>query len=169
MSRAVLSIGSNVGDRLAHLRSVADALGERVLARSPVYVTKPWGVTDQADFYNAVIIAEDEGWDPWAWLDFAQRCERDADRVRERQWGPRTLDVDIVDCSVARQPVTSAHERLVIPHRHAHERAFVLIPWLDADPGATLAGVPLGEHIAALPRAEREGVVRLSDQPGWEV
>ncbi|MBC7304040.1 MAG: 2-amino-4-hydroxy-6-hydroxymethyldihydropteridine diphosphokinase, partial [Nocardia sp.] len=63
MTRAVLSIGSNMGDRLAHLRSVPDALGERVVAVSPVYTTAPWGGVDQDDYLNAVVIAEDPDFD----------------------------------------------------------------------------------------------------------
>ena len=59
MSRAVLSIGSNLGDRLAHLRSVTEALGDRIVAVSPVYTTAPWGGVDQQDFLNAVVVADD--------------------------------------------------------------------------------------------------------------
>lgn len=162
MSRAVLSIGSNLGDRLAHLRSVIDGLqdaGATVLAVSPVYQTAPWGVTEQPDYLNAIVLAEAQ-LSPIGWLRLGQRCEREAGRVRDRRWGPRTLDVDIVD--VDGEPLDEPQLRL--PHPRAHERAFVLVPWLDADPSADLAGRgPVGDLVAALPDAERAGVRRRDD------
>nr|WP_260152621.1 2-amino-4-hydroxy-6-hydroxymethyldihydropteridine diphosphokinase [Hoyosella altamirensis] len=164
-----MSVGSNMGDRLQHLRSVAESLGARVVSRSSVYVTAPWGDTDQEDFYNTILIAECPTWDMWSWLEFAQRCERRAERVRERHWGPRTLDVDIVSCSDAGEQLTSSDPKLTLPHPRAHERAFVLVPWLEAEPAATLLGVPLSEHLDALPRGERAGVRRLDDQAEWFV
>lgn len=167
MTLAVLSIGSNVGDRLANLRTVTDALGSRLRARSPVYVTAPWGVTDQADFYNAVLLAEDGSWDEWEWLEFAQRCERAAQRTRERHWGPRTLDVDIINCAKDGEPVVQRDPRLTLPHPHAHERAFVLVPWLDVDPHAALHGTPIAELLTVLSATEREGVQRRPDQTEW--
>jgi 2-amino-4-hydroxy-6-hydroxymethyldihydropteridine diphosphokinase len=99
MTRAVLSIGSNLGDRFAHLRSVLDALGERVVAVSPVYTTAPWGGVDQDDYLNAVVTAEDPAFDDYAWLRFGQELEQVAQRVREVRWGARTLDVDVVQCA----------------------------------------------------------------------
>ncbi|AEF38774.1 2-amino-4-hydroxy-6-hydroxymethyldihydropteridine pyrophosphokinase [Hoyosella subflava DQS3-9A1] len=148
---------------------MAESLGSRMVSRSSVYVTAPWGHTDQEDFYNAIIVAEDPSWDRWAWLDFVQRCERNAERVRQRHWGPRTLDVDIVSCSDAGEQLTSSDPNLTLPHPRAHQRAFVLVPWLEAEPAATLLGVPLSEHLDALPEGERAGVRRLCDQTEWFV
>ena len=96
MTRVVLSIGSNLGDRMGRLQSVVDGLGERVRAVSPVYETDPWGGVDQGPFLNAVVVAEDPRRDAHDWLRFGQDLERAADRVRDRKWGPRTLDVDLV-------------------------------------------------------------------------
>ncbi|WP_422744292.1 2-amino-4-hydroxy-6-hydroxymethyldihydropteridine diphosphokinase [Mycobacterium sp. WMMD1722] len=138
MSRVVLSIGSNVGDRLARLQSVVDGLGDAVLACSPVYETDAWGGVDQGPFLNAVLVAEDPGLDCHAWLRRGQEFEQAADRIREQRWGPRTLDVDIITCYDAAGEIRCDTADLTIPHPYAQLRAFVLIPWLAVDPGATL-------------------------------
>jgi 2-amino-4-hydroxy-6-hydroxymethyldihydropteridine diphosphokinase len=166
MTRAVLSIGSNLGDRFAHLRSVLDALGERVVAVSPVYTTAPWGGVDQDDYLNAVVTAEDPAFDDYAWLRFGQELEQAAQRVREVRWGARTLDVDVVQCadSTGTAIVRDTDPTLVLPHPQAHNRAFVLIPWLAVEPSAHLLvdGVarPIAELLAGLDQSERDGVVR---------
>ncbi len=160
MTRAVLSIGSNVGDSLAHLRSVTTELGPRLVACSPVYRSAPWGGVEQQDFLNAVVVAEDEAFDAWDWLRFGQRLEEAADRVRVQRWGPRSLDVDVVVC----ENLISEDPRLILPHPRAHERAFVLLPWLDVEPDATLRvgddDVPVTELLARLSPEERAGVVQ---------
>jgi 2-amino-4-hydroxy-6-hydroxymethyldihydropteridine diphosphokinase len=166
VSRVVLSIGSNLGDRLAHLQSVVDGLGSAVQGVSPVYETPPWGGVDQDPFLNAVLIADSPEIDALAWLHRGQTLEQAADRVREERWGPRTLDVDVVCCFDGDTEVFSADDELTLPHPYAHQRAFVLVPWYVLDPDATLtvAGEarPLGELIADLAAEDREGV-RLSD------
>ncbi|QNI08845.1 2-amino-4-hydroxy-6-hydroxymethyldihydropteridine diphosphokinase [Mycobacterium kubicae] len=138
MTRMVLSIGSNLGDRMAHLQSVVDALGEAVRAVSPVYETDPWGGVAQGPFLNAVLIADDAGRDAHDWLRRARELERAADRVRETHWGPRTLDVDLIAGCAGAQEVVIDDSDLTLPHPRAHQRAFVLIPWLDVDPHAEL-------------------------------
>ncbi|MCV7193784.1 2-amino-4-hydroxy-6-hydroxymethyldihydropteridine diphosphokinase [Mycolicibacterium brumae] len=163
MSIAVLSIGSNVGDRLGHLRSVLDGLGPRVRAVSPVYSTAPWGGVEQDDFLNAVVVAEDD-LDPIEWLDLAQSMEKAAHRVRGQHWGPRTLDVDIVTVSDHTGTLRRVCDRLILPHPYAHQRAFVLAPWHDVDPDATLAvdgsDHPIAELLAATPPEELAAVAR---------
>ncbi|PJE16263.1 MAG: 2-amino-4-hydroxy-6-hydroxymethyldihydropteridine diphosphokinase [Mycobacterium sp.] len=139
MTRAVLSIGSNLGDRLAHLQSVVEGLGDAVVAVSPVYETDPWGGVEQEPFLNAVLIAEDPARDPHAWLRRAHEMEQAAGRVRERRWGPRTLDVDLVACYGPQGQITVDDRDLTLPHPRAHLRAFVLVPWLDVDPAAELS------------------------------
>jgi 2-amino-4-hydroxy-6-hydroxymethyldihydropteridine diphosphokinase len=125
---AVLSLGSNVGDRRAHLRAAVEVL--EPVAVSPVYETAPWGGVEQDDFLNLVVLCDYDA--PEAWRR-AQQAEAAAGRVRDVRWGPRTLDVDVV--------VADGSDRaLVLPHPHAHERAFVLVPWLDVDPDAVLPG-----------------------------
>jgi 2-amino-4-hydroxy-6-hydroxymethyldihydropteridine diphosphokinase len=134
--RAVLSIGSNLGDRLGHLQSVLAELGPRVVAVSAVYETDPWGGVDQDDFLNAVVLVDDPALDAAGWLAEAHRLEDAAGRTREVRWGPRSLDVDIVTADGVR----SDDPDLTLPHPRAYERTFVLVPWLDVDPAAAIPG-----------------------------
>lgn len=159
MSTAVLSLGSNLGDRAGHLRAALAQLGPVVVAVSPVFQTPPWGPVEQGDFLNIVAVASDDTADAAEWLRRAQACEQAAERVREVRWGPRTLDVDIVSVSEAGRAVRSADPVLTLPHPRAHERAFVLVPWLALDPSAELPGH--GSVAALVDRLipqEREGV-----------
>ncbi|MTD91848.1 2-amino-4-hydroxy-6-hydroxymethyldihydropteridine diphosphokinase [Corynebacterium hiratae] len=147
--RAVLSIGSNMEDRRALLQTVFDDFAAETVAASPVYATPPWGVTDQEEFLNAVLIV-DVDCTPLELLRRGQKLEEAAERVRVRHWGPRTLDVDIVQID----GVTSDDPELTLPHPYAHERAFVLVPWLAADEHAQLNGTPVRELIAGLDEDE---------------
>ena len=170
MTRVVLSIGSNIGDRLARLQSVLDRLGDAVQAVSPVYETAAWGGVEQGPFLNAVLIAEDPTLDGHGWLRCAQQMEVAADRVRGQKWGPRTLDVDLICCHLTstdgEDELFSLEDGLTLPHPLAHLRAFVLIPWLAIEPNATLTVAggkqPVAKLIAELDPADRAGV-RLSD------
>ncbi|MBK4139625.1 2-amino-4-hydroxy-6-hydroxymethyldihydropteridine diphosphokinase [Corynebacterium macginleyi] len=143
--RAVLSIGSNMDDRVELLRMVFTEFCEDIVAASPIYATPPWGVTDQDEFLNAVLIVDVED-SPWELLRRGQRLEEAAERVRVRHWGPRTLDVDIVDI----EGYSSCDPELTVPHPFAHVRAFVLIPWLAADGAAKLEGKDVSALVAAL-------------------
>ncbi|SFP53997.1 2-amino-4-hydroxy-6-hydroxymethyldihydropteridinediphosphokinase [Amycolatopsis arida] len=155
MSRAVLSLGSNLGDRHAYLRLAVDGLRDVLVAVSGVYETEPWGVRDQPDFLNAVCIVDDRGRDHWAWLRTAQALERAAGRVREQRWGPRTLDVDVVTVDGVR----SDHPDLLLPHPGTPHRATVLVPWLEIDPDAEVPGHGrAADLLAALPPADRADV-----------
>jgi 2-amino-4-hydroxy-6-hydroxymethyldihydropteridine diphosphokinase len=156
VTRAVLSLGSNLGDRLAHLRGAVDGLVDVLVAASPVYETKPWGVTDQPDFLNAVLIVAGDV-DEWGWLRRGQELEQRAGRVRTRRWGPRTLDVDVVTVD----GVTSGHPDLVLPHPGTPERATVLMPWLDVEPAAVLPGH--GPVRELLEKVDTAGVRRRDD------
>ncbi|MDD7967400.1 2-amino-4-hydroxy-6-hydroxymethyldihydropteridine diphosphokinase [Actinomycetospora lemnae] len=160
MSRAVLSLGSNIGDRAANLRGAVATLraaGAWIVAVSPVYATAPWGGVEQDDFLNAVVVAEDPDAKPWSWLARARAAESRAGRTRDVRWGPRTLDVDVLDVD----GTTSDDPALTLPHPRAHERAFVLVPWLDVDPDAEVAGRGrVADLLAALPAEERAGVRR---------
>jgi 2-amino-4-hydroxy-6-hydroxymethyldihydropteridine diphosphokinase len=166
MTRVVLSIGSNLGDRLARLQSVPDALGGAVQAVSPVYETAAWGGVEQGPFLNAVLIADDVKLDGHGWLRRAQEMEQAADRVRGQRWGPRTLDVDLVTCHqtspAGDTEVISLEDGLSQPHPLAHLRAFVMIPWLAIDPAAelTVSGgkQSVAKLLAQLDRADRAGV-----------
>ncbi|SPM30176.1 2-amino-4-hydroxy-6-hydroxymethyldihydropteridine diphosphokinase [Mycobacterium terramassiliense] len=163
MTRVVLSIGSNLGDRLARLQSVVDGLGEAVVAVSPVYETDPWGRVEQAPFLNAALIAEDPAYDGQGWLRRAQEFERAAGRVRGERWGPRTLDVDLIACYgdtelVVREP------NLTLPHPLAHLRAFVMVPWLAIEPDARLTVAEGPRRVAQL-LAELEPADRAAVRP----
>lgn len=143
---AVLSLGSNVGDRLAWLR-----LGLEVLeptAVSSVWETAPVGGVAQEDFLNLVALCPWDATEAWR---RAQLAEARAGRTREVRWGPRTLDVDVVLAD-------GSDPALMLPHPRAAERAFVLLPWLEVDPDASLPG--LG-RVADLP-VDRTGVRRLA-------
>ena len=155
MTRAVLSIGSNLGDRLAWLQLAVDRFAEQLVAASPVFETPPWGPVAQDDFLNAVLIVRDPAAGPADWLARAQACEQAAGRTRELRWGPRTLDVDVI----AVDEVTSDDPRLTLPHPRAAERAFVLVPWAAADPAAVLPGQgPVRDLLSTLPTEALAGV-----------
>jgi 2-amino-4-hydroxy-6-hydroxymethyldihydropteridine diphosphokinase len=158
MTRAVLSLGSNLGDRIAHLRAAVAGFADVLVAVSPVYETAPWGGVEQDDFLNAVIVVEDPGADAWEWLRRGQALEDAAGRVREVRWGPRTLDVDVVTVTDDDGPVHSDRPELLLPHPGTPERATVLRPWLDVDPTAVLPGHgPVADLLAALgPDAEAD-------------
>ena len=154
MTSAVFSVGSNMGDRLAYLRSALDRMRPYVGAVSPVYETPPWGPVSQPDYLNAVILASDESADPLVWLARAHAAEDAAGRVRDRRWGPRTLDVDVI----AVDDMKLNDPDLTLPHPRAAERAFVLVPWLAVDPEARLSGGSVADLVAQLPPSEISAV-----------
>ena len=133
MSRAYLALGSNLGDRAAHLQSAVDALGEaddvEVVALSRVYETDPVGGPAQDAYLNAVVAIE-TALDPHELLRLAQRIELAARRVRAERWGPRTLDVDVL----LYDDVRVADPDLTVPHPRMRERGFVLAPLRDVAP-----------------------------------
>jgi 2-amino-4-hydroxy-6-hydroxymethyldihydropteridine diphosphokinase len=131
--RAYLGLGSNVGDRLAHLQAAVDGLagapGIKVVAVSPVYETAPVGGPPQDDYLNAVVALDTE-LTSRDLLDVARGLEAGEHRVRAERWGPRTLDVDVllVGDDVVDEP------DLVVPHPRMTERAFVLVPLSELAP-----------------------------------
>jgi 2-amino-4-hydroxy-6-hydroxymethyldihydropteridine diphosphokinase len=160
VTTAVLSLGANVGDRLANLQAAVTGFAAAVVAVSPVYETVPWGGVRQPDFLNAVMIVTDDDVDEWGWLAKAQQREAEAHRVRTIRWGPRTLDVDVVTV----HGVVSDHPDLLLPHPGTPSRASVLVPWLDIEPDAVLPGHgPVADLLAALDPADLAGVVRRDD------
>jgi dihydroneopterin aldolase/2-amino-4-hydroxy-6-hydroxymethyldihydropteridine diphosphokinase len=177
--RTVLALGSNLGDRLATLQGGVEALlgspgpgssglgssglgssglgssGLALVALSPVYETVPVGGPPQPEYLNAVLIAETT-LPATALLRRAQAVEAAFGRVRQEVWGPRTLDVDVIVYG----DVVSDDPELMLPHPRAWERAFVLAPWLDADPDAEIPGQG---RVAGLLEA---AVARNGGQPG---
>jgi 2-amino-4-hydroxy-6-hydroxymethyldihydropteridine diphosphokinase len=138
-TQVTIALGSNLGNRLENLQGGLDALldapGLALAAVSPVYETAPVGGPPQPDYLNAVLIAATT-LPARAVLDRCQGVETVFGRVRDQAWGPRTLDLDIIVYG----DVVSDDPDLMLPHPRAHERAFVLAPWLDIDPDAEIPG-----------------------------
>ncbi|MCK8437842.1 2-amino-4-hydroxy-6-hydroxymethyldihydropteridine diphosphokinase [Streptomyces sp. D2-8] len=159
---AVVALGSNLGNRLETLQGAVDALGDtpglRIKGVSPVYETEPWGVDpgSQPAYFNAVVVLKTT-LPPSSLLERAHAVEEAFHRVRDEHWGPRTLDVDIVSYA----DVVSDDPQLTLPHPRAHERAFVLAPWHDLDPGAQLPG--RGPVAGLLDTVTRDGVAPRKD------
>ena len=158
---AVIALGSNLGNRLETLQGAVDALedtpGVRIKAVSAVYETEGVGGPEgQPAFLNAVLVLRTT-LPPQSLLERANAVEDAFGRVREVRFGPRTLDVDILTY----EGVVLDRAELTLPHPRAHERAFVLAPWLDADPGAELTGH--GPVAALLAEVGEAGVTRRDD------
>jgi len=155
MTRAVIALGANLGDARGALAGAISALratpGIEVLAESSVYLTAPVGGVEQPDYLNAVVTVETV-LSPRELLDRLHEIESDWQRTREVRWGPRTLDLDLIDY----HGVASADPSLTLPHPRAHERSFVLVPWLEADPEADLTGS--GPVSALVTRLGDEGI-----------
>jgi 2-amino-4-hydroxy-6-hydroxymethyldihydropteridine diphosphokinase len=156
--RAVLAVGTNLGDRLGTLQGCVQAIDRLpdtdVLAISPVYETVPVGGPPQPDYLNAALSVQ-TGLRPRELLDAAHRVEANFGRVRGERFGPRTLDIDIISYAdeISSDPV------LTLPHPRAYQRAFVLAPWHDIDPQAELPGHgPVAQLLAGL---DRHGVRRV--------
>ena len=155
MVRAVIALGANLGDARAALIGAVEALrgqaGVEVLAESSVYRTAPIGGVDQPDYLNSVVLVE-SSLGPRELLDHMHVIENAWHRTREVRWGPRTLDLDLIEF----EGVTSDDPNLTLPHPRAHERAFVLVPWIEVDPAAELTG--FGPVMALLPTLGEQGI-----------
>jgi 2-amino-4-hydroxy-6-hydroxymethyldihydropteridine diphosphokinase len=165
---AVLALGSNLGDRQDILQGGVDAIagieGVRLTGVSPVYESVPAGGPPQPDYLNAVVLA-DITIASRELLDGLHEVEAAFDRVRLVRWGPRTLDIDII--TVAGEQ--SDDPDLTMPHPRAHERAFVLAPWHDVDPGAVLPGYgPVADLLAHVDQAgiRRSGISLVLQEAG---
>jgi dihydroneopterin aldolase/2-amino-4-hydroxy-6-hydroxymethyldihydropteridine diphosphokinase len=166
----VLALGANLGDPLSTLAAAVDRLssapGLRVVAVSPVARTQPVGGPDQPVYLNAVVIARTTR-SPRSVLELAHDIEQAAGRERTIRWGPRTLDIDLVQYGDPPHTVLSDDPVLTLPHPRAHERAFVLWPWAQADPAAVLVtadGTQLAVAATADAAADRAG---LTPGPAW--
>jgi 2-amino-4-hydroxy-6-hydroxymethyldihydropteridine diphosphokinase len=130
--RGLLGLGSNVGDRRAHLQAAVDALpsaGVEVIACSSTYDTDPVGeVLDQPSFLNACVLMR-TALDPLALLDAVKLLERELGRTDGVRHGPRAIDIDILLLG----ELTLEHERMKLPHEQLLNRRFVLIPALELD------------------------------------
>lgn len=127
--RAILGLGSNLGDRRELLRNAVSSL-HGVVAVSPVYETEPVGGPGGQGPYLNIVVELDTDLDPRALLGVCHRLEAAADRSREEHWGPRTLDVDVLWHEAG--PVDD--DDLVVPHPRMTERRFVMAPLADIAP-----------------------------------
>jgi len=159
MAEALIALGGNVGDVRATLdRAIAilcDGIDIRLIARSSDYRTPPWGVTDQSPFVNCAIVAE-TALTQQLLLDRALDVEAQfgRDRSRERHWGPRTLDIDLIAYDDVRQNTST----LTLPHPRLFERAFVLAPLAEIAPERRIEGIRIQD---ALARSDRTGIEML--------
>jgi len=160
MASALIALGGNVGDVRATFKSaIADICGMAqavLLARSSDYATPPWGDEQQSRFVNACIEIE-TGLAPLPLLRVLQRIEQafGRDRSKERRWGPRTLDLDLI----AYDDVSMDEPELMLPHPRLFERAFVLVPLSEIAPDRLIAGRSVK---AALAELSTEGIERLA-------
>src|SRR5580704_13051297 len=164
LADALLAFGGNVGqvretfDRA--LAMLCDGTQVRLKARSSDYATPPWGVEDQPPFVNRCI-AVDTQLTPTALLARVQAIEHalGRTRARERRWGPRPIDIDIL----AYDDVTLDGANLTLPHPRLFERAFVLVPLAEIVPERVIAGKRVRDALAQL---DTTGISRLPPGPG---
>jgi len=133
--KAVIALGSNIGEPKENLDLAIALLNEatEVQKTSSYFVTKPVGYTDQPDFLNAVCIIESE-LPAIELLNMLQGIEKAMGRERIIKWGPRSIDLDIIQYG----SLLSNADELTLPHPRAHERKFVLEPWFEIEPDAVL-------------------------------
>ncbi|TGB00797.1 2-amino-4-hydroxy-6-hydroxymethyldihydropteridine diphosphokinase [Halobacillus salinus] len=136
---AFIALGSNLSERERYLARALQLLDKHqaveLVEKSYVYETEPVGYTDQSDFLNMVVKVQTT-LTPLELLEQCQSIEQELGRERVVKWGPRTIDLDILlydDENIER-------ERLIIPHPHMHERAFVMVPLRDVAPNVTIPG-----------------------------
>lgn len=159
MVEALIALGGNVGDVRETLdRAIAqfcDGLAVHLRARSSDYRTPPWGFTDQPAFVNCCILVATD-LPPRELLGRAHRVEAifGRDRARERRWGPRSLDIDII----AYDALAIDEPGLTLPHPRLRERAFVLAPLAEIVPDREIAGVRIAD---ALARLDQTGIEKL--------
>ena len=150
MSLAYVALGSNLGAPRQQVLDAMDALaqlpGTRLLQRSPLYRTPPWGVLEQPPFINAVVELDTE-LSPHALLEAMLAIEQRAGRVRAERNGPRTLDLDLLHV----EGTQLDEPRLTLPHPRLADRAFVLLPLCDIAPTLRLPGqATVAEQLARL-------------------
>jgi 2-amino-4-hydroxy-6-hydroxymethyldihydropteridine diphosphokinase len=162
VTQVALGLGANLGDRLEALQAAIDVFARDpavdLAAVSSVYETDPVGGPDQPQFLNAVLLIE-TSLSPVEVLALAHLAESELARVRDVRWGPRTLDVDILNYG----QVERDEDVLTLPHPRAAQRGFVLVPLVEVAPDLQLAGQSqrVRELVEQLPSAEIGGVRRL--------
>jgi 2-amino-4-hydroxy-6-hydroxymethyldihydropteridine diphosphokinase len=144
--KVVIALGSNLGDREEILNRAVKSLSNFLtnVRISSFYETDPVGGPDQPDYLNAVMTAE-YSLAPELLLKQMQEIENEAGRTREVRWGARTLDLDLI----AVDAIEQEDDFLTLPHPRAHERAFVLEPWLEIDADAQIPGKGSAQSLLA--------------------
>ena len=161
MASVLIALGGNVGDvRATFQKAIANICGmaqAAVIARSSDYATPPWGDEDQDPFINACVEIE-TSLDPHALLFVMQKVEQKFGRARikERQWGPRTLDLDMI----AYDDISLQRPDLILPHPRLFERAFVLVPLAEIAPDRVIGGIRVRDGLAGV---STQGIERLPD------
>ena len=161
MGNVLIALGGNVGDvRATFQKAIANICGmaqAAVIARSSDYATPPWGDEDQDPFINACVEIE-TSLDPHALLFAMQKVEQKFGRARnkERQWGPRTLDLDMI----AYDDISLQRPDLILPHPRLFERAFVLVPLAEISPDRVIGGIRVRDGLAGV---STQGIERLPD------
>jgi len=158
MTVAAVALGSNLGDRIAHLRFATKAVSDlgSLVAKSSVYETAPFGGPEQGPYLNAIVVVETD-LEPHALLDALLAIEQQAGRRRTVRWGPRTLDLDLI--LYGDETIDDA--RLTVPHPRFGERRFVLEPLVEVLPEATAPG---GRRAADLLEGVLDQTVRRTHQ-----
>jgi len=147
--KAVIALGANIGDPEEQMQIAIALLQDSLdlIAISSIIKTAPVGGPSQPDYLNAVCIAESE-LSASELLGLLQGIEKSLGRVREERWGPRTIDLDLIQYGT----ILSAANELTLPHPRAHERRFVLEPWFEIEPDAILlTHGKISELLAQLP------------------
>ena len=162
MAIALISLGSNMGESESIIRGSLKALSElddcRLIKKSSLYRSAPWGYKDQDDFLNAACMLE-TSLPPLDLLIKMQRIELEFHRERHFKYGPRTLDLDLIAFD---EKVLNTKE-LTLPHKHMHERAFVLVPLNEIAPDFKVAPSlkKISELKDALSSHDLQEVIRL--------
>lgn len=150
---AILGLGSNVGDKRGNIGRAIELLTRagdvRVVARSHLYRSAPWGKTDQDWFVNACVAIETR-LAPEELLARCQQVENEMGRVRAERWGPRVIDVDILVFG----DVVSPDAKLTLPHPRITERGFVLVPLAELAPDLAIGGRSVTEWLADIDHAD---------------
>jgi len=147
--KAVIALGANIGNPEEQMQIAIALLQDSLdlIAVSSIIKTAPVGGPTQPDYLNAVCIAESE-LSASELLGLLQGIEKSLGRVREERWGPRTIDLDLIQYGT----ILSAADELTLPHPRAHERRFVLEPWFEIEPDAILlTHGKISELLAQLP------------------
>lgn len=162
MIEVALGLGANLGDRcgsiIAALKALAQHPDVTVTRVSSIYATPPWGIVDQPAFLNAAALVE-TSLSPEALLDVCQDIERELGRKPRLRWGPREIDIDLLNI----EGVRIASERLGLPHLGLFERLFVLVPLNEIWGDRLVGGTGLQAAIDRLRNVDEQSGIHLDD------